>query len=142
VNDFVLPGATTSEASPILVGGDLAVQFNENPAVDALMAYLAGSSAGSEWARHGGGGFLSPKSSFDDRDYPADYLETLAGALAWTTALGFDASDQMPPAIGAGLLWREITEWVTGQQDYTTFAETGDAAFEAALEAEPPPPGS
>ena len=29
---------------------------------------------------------------------------------------GFDASDQMPGAVGSGTEWTMLTEWITGQK--------------------------
>ncbi len=133
VDWFMLPGAT-DESPPALIGGDQIVQFNREPKVDALMAYLAGPTAGASWARQGG--FLSPKSSIPASSYPEDYLRALVAALGRAPALAFDASDQMPPDIGSGLLWRRITQWVSGVLDYATFAALIDAARNADLRAQ------
>ena len=43
-----------------------------------------------------------------------------------------DASDAMPPEIGSGLLWREITDWVADAVSYEQFAATVDEAVAAA----------
>ena len=32
----------------------------------------------------------------------------------------FDASDQMPSAVGSGTFWREMVSWITGQSDEDT----------------------
>jgi hypothetical protein len=37
----------------------------------------------------------------------------------------------MPPDIGSGLLWAEITKWVGGAISYNQFAETIDTARSA-----------
>ena len=29
----------------------------------------------------------------------------------------FDGSDQMPGEVGAGSFWKQVTAWITGQQD-------------------------
>jgi len=126
VNWFVLPGVTAAPP-PLLLGGDQIVQFRRNPDVDALMAYLAGPTAGESWVREGG--FISPKVSIPASAYPEQYVKALARALAETPALGFDASDQMPPAVGSGVLWTSITSWVAGVEDYDTFANRVDAAL-------------
>jgi alpha-glucoside transport system substrate-binding protein len=125
VDWFVLPGPTAGN-SPIELGGDQIVQFRRDSDVDQLMAYLAGPTAGITWARKGG--FLSPKSSIPDSVYPEAHLIRLAGILSHAPTIVFDASDQMPPDIGSGLLWSSITEWVAGAIDYPTFAERIDAA--------------
>jgi alpha-glucoside transport system substrate-binding protein len=126
VNWFVLPG-DTSAPPPLLLGGDQIVQFRRDPSVDALMAYLAGPTAGESWVR--AGGFISPKVSIPPGAYPEQYAEALATALDESPVLAFDASDQMPPAIGSGLLWSSITRWVSGVEDFAAFAAEIDAAF-------------
>jgi alpha-glucoside transport system substrate-binding protein len=127
VDWFVLPGKTDGERPPILIGGDQVVQFRHTREVDALMAYLAGPTAGTSWVRHGG--FISPKSSIGTDNYPEDYLRALVSQLGNAPTLAFDASDQMPPDIGSGLLWRSITDWVAGVEDYATFARRIDGAL-------------
>jgi alpha-glucoside transport system substrate-binding protein len=126
VNWFVLPG-DTSAPPPLLLGGDQIVQFRRDPDVDALMAYLAGPTAGESWVREGG--FISPKVSIPPSAYPEQYAEALARALEESPVLAFDASDQMPPAVGSDLLWSSITSWVAGVEDYDTFAGEVDAAL-------------
>ena len=42
--------------------------------------------------------------------------------------VGIDASDSMEPAIGSGLLWREITKWVSGVSSHAELAERVDDA--------------
>ena len=35
----------------------------------------------------------------------------------------------MPPAIGADLVWHEITSWIAGATTFDELAETVDAAY-------------
>ncbi len=125
---FALPGASRSGTPPILIGGDNAVQFRHGPRVDALMAYLAGPTAGRSWVHRGG--FLSPKSSIPEDEYNDDYRRSLAALVDATPDLRFDASDQMPPDVGADLLWKTISEWVAGAVDYDTLARRIDRALQ------------
>jgi alpha-glucoside transport system substrate-binding protein len=127
-NWFVLPGIAAGPP-PLLLGGDQVVQFRRDPDVDALMAFLAGPTAGESWVREGG--FISPKDSIPASAYPEQYAKALAQALATAPALAFDASDQMPPAVGSGLLWTDITRWVAGTMDYDTLAGEVDTALAA-----------
>lgn len=121
---FVLPGVDV-DAAPLVIGGDEIVQFDDRPEVNDLMAFLAGADAGTSWAQ--AGGFLSAKSSIDTDQYP-DGERRFISALDTSSIQAFDASDQMPPDIGSGLLWTEITKWVGGAISYAEFAETIDAA--------------
>ena len=121
---FVLPGVAGDEP-PLVIGGDEIVQFDNRPEVNGLMAFLASSQAGAPWARSGG--FLSAKSSISEDEYP-DVERGFITALATSTVQVFDASDQMRPDIGSGLLWTEITKWVGGAISYSELAETIDTA--------------
>ena len=136
IDVFVLPG-TTDTPPPLVVGGTQAVQFNTDTDTNALMAYLASPQAASIWARQGG--FLSLNQLVPDDTYPDDHLRQLTAAFGQAPAIAFDASDQMPPAIGADLLWDRITAWVAGTDDYPTFASTID---DARATNEPPPSDS
>ncbi len=42
----------------------------------------------------------------------------------------FDASDLMPAAVGSGTEWKQLTNWITGQDDATTLS-TIDASWPA-----------
>jgi alpha-glucoside transport system substrate-binding protein len=121
---FVLPGVPPG-AAPLVVGGDLIVQFDDRPEVNGLMGFLAGAGAGTPWAQ--AGGFLSAKSSIPEGEYP-DVEQEFISVLATSPVQVFDASDQMHPDIGSGLLWAEISKWVGGAITYSEFAETIDAA--------------
>lgn len=128
---FLLPGAaaeTVPGSTPLVIGGDGIVQFNDRPEVAGLMTFLASADAGTPWARSGG--FLSAKSSIPLDVYPEVEKEFIA-LLATSDIQVFDASDQMQPEIGSGLLWPEITKWVGGGISYKKFAETIDTARKA-----------
>jgi alpha-glucoside transport system substrate-binding protein len=121
---FALPGVDADDP-PLVFGGDEIVQFDDRPEVNGLMAFLASADAGTPWVRSGG--FLSAKSSISEEEYP-EFERGFIAALATSPVQVFDASDQMPPDIGSGLLWSEITKWVGGAITYAEFAETIDAA--------------
>jgi len=46
------------------------------------------------------------------------------------TVFRFDASDMMPAAVGSDAEWKQLTAWITGQDDATTLANI-DAAWPA-----------
>lgn len=121
---FLLPGAE-SGAAPLVIGGDEIVKFNDRPEVNGLMTFLASADAGTPWTR--AGGFLSAKSSISGDEYP-DVENRFIEQLATSQVQVFDASDQMHPDVGSGLLWTEITQWVSGAVSYSEFADTIDAA--------------
>lgn len=121
---FLLPGVVAG-SPPLVIGGDEIVQFNNRPEVNELMKFLASADAGSPWTRSGG--FLSAKSSISEDEYPTVEKGFIA-ALATSQVQVFDASDQMHPDVGSGLLWAEITKWMSGAISYSELAETIDTA--------------
>jgi alpha-glucoside transport system substrate-binding protein len=127
VNWFALPDRDGTDDPPLVVGGDQAVQFRHAPEVDALMSYLANADSGISWVRDGG--FLSPKSSITAASYPQQFARRLIQLVQTSPTLEFDASDEMPPAVGSGTLWSAITDWVAGVDDYSTFAARVDTAL-------------
>ena len=46
-----------------------------------------------------------------------------------STAFLFDGSDQMPGEVGAGTFWKEMTAWISGQQDLDTTLTNIDASW-------------
>ena len=52
--------------------------------------------------------------------------------MANATSFGFDASDLMPPAVGAGAEWTELTNWISsGGADTEKVLQNIDAAWPA-----------
>jgi alpha-glucoside transport system substrate-binding protein len=126
VDFFVMPGPDLAEPSPMLIGADGLVKFSDDERVDELMAYLVSPDGGREWARRGG--YLSARTSVDLDTYYTDTDRQLAEVLLDGRELRFDASDLMPPEIGSGLLWSEITAWVAGTSSLDSFVTTIDDA--------------
>lgn len=131
VDWFLLPARSADEAPPLVVGGDLAVQFRRDEQVDALLAFLAGDEAGDSWARSGG--LISPRSSFDPANYPDDTARAFAELVVSADTLAFDASDQMPSDVGTTAFWSGITQWVAGQITFDQLAAALDDRFEQVL---------
>ena len=129
VDFFVMPGTDPAESSPMIIGADGLVQFNDDQRVDELMAYLVSPDGGREWAKRGG--YLSARTSVDPDTYYTDTDRQFAEVLLDGRELRFDASDLMPPEIGSGLLWREITAWVAGTSSLDGFVTTIDDAIAA-----------
>ena len=129
VDFFVMPGTDPAESSPMIIGADGLVQFNDDQRVDELMAYLVSPDGGREWARRGG--YLSGRTSVDLDTYYTDADRQFAEVLLDGRELRFDASDLMPPKIGSGLLWSEITAWVAGTSSIDSFVTTIDDAIAA-----------
>jgi alpha-glucoside transport system substrate-binding protein len=122
IDVFVLPGVSSEEPPPLLIGGDHAVAFSDRAIVHELMADLARSASSSVWADS-----VAPTES--EAMAQGDALTQLqAGLVAGADVLVFDGSDQMDPDFGSGLFWSEITAWVSGDISYEEMASRLDQA--------------
>lgn len=114
VDVFPLPtpeGATTGA----LGGGDLVGAFSSDENTAAVVEYLTSSEFGTN-GYSDQAIFLSPHADFDTSLYPTQFQTRGAEVVAEAEIFGFDASDQMPGAVGAGTEWSNLTEWVAGQK--------------------------
>jgi alpha-glucoside transport system substrate-binding protein len=128
----VLPGQRGDTLAPMLVGADSIVQFSDDDRVDQLMTYLVSPEGGREWAKRGG--YISARTSVDVDAYYTATDRRFAELLLDGRELRFDASDQLPPQIGAGLLWTEITAWIAGTSSLDQFVTAIDDAIAASAE--------
>jgi alpha-glucoside transport system substrate-binding protein len=127
-NVFTLPAPAGSTAG-LLGGGDIVGAFKNNGAVKKVVDYLVGKDFGSrgyakQWSAH-----LSPHKSFDASKYATPFQKAYAKSLGETQAFGFDASDQMPGAVGAGTEWSNLTQWTAGQQSLDQTLKAIDASW-------------
>ena len=114
---FYLPGKDAS-SKPVLGAGNFNVAFSDRPAVKAFQAYLASDTWANERIGTTGteGGWISANKGADPTKLktPIDKL-TVELLQDPKTQFRFDGSDQMPGAIGSNVLWKEMTDWITGQ---------------------------
>jgi len=144
--DFV-PGSVTTDLKPvegynvfpfpqvgdtanlIVGGGDIAITFEDNPAVQAFMKYLTTTKAAQIWAEQGG--FASLNKGLDPSIYPSEIEKTTAGALAKAEAFRFDMSDLQPASFGATTgqgEWKIFTDFVKNPSDIDGTAQKLEAA--------------
>jgi alpha-glucoside transport system substrate-binding protein len=114
---FYLPVTSEEHGRPVLGGGEFVAAFSDAPEVQAFQTYLASDTWANEKAKATpAGGWVSANKGLevDNLASPIDRLsaETLQDPEA---VFRFDASDQMPGAVGAGSFWTEMTAWITGQ---------------------------
>ncbi|MEO7122425.1 MAG: ABC transporter substrate-binding protein [Lacisediminihabitans sp.] len=113
VNAFVLPTPAGAVASGTLGGGDIVGAFKNNAAVKEVMAYLLGNFGthgyDKQWTAA-----LSPHNNYPTSNYSSPFQTIASKAVASAKVFGFDASDQMPGAVGAGTEWTNLTEWTAG----------------------------
>jgi alpha-glucoside transport system substrate-binding protein len=128
---FVLPGTDADEPAPLVVGSDTIVPFRTRPQVESVLRFLTTTDSVATWV--GAGGFLSPLGGVDDDAYP-DAERLIADRIAGTETVVLDASDSMPPDIGADLFLTEITGWIAGTESYEDMAIALDEARTAPTE--------
>ncbi len=116
VGVFGFPPATAGGDDPVLGGGDLAALFSpKNEAARKILQYMSGKDFGGAAAKKGN--YISPHKDFDQSNYPNDVVRQAANVAYEASAFAFDGSDQMPGAVGSGSFWREMTAWISGQQN-------------------------
>lgn len=129
---FPLPGPAAAEpgtSPPLVVGGQLIVAFTADPDEAAVLEALTGPATSSALAA--AGGFLSPRLDLDPDGYARPLERDLAARLRTAEVLRFDASDQMPPAVGVDAFWTGMAAYLGGAQLVPTL-EAIDAAWPSA----------
>jgi alpha-glucoside transport system substrate-binding protein len=113
---FYLPPIDAAQGSPVLVAGDTlmvptpAGGAEVRPEVKAVAQFLATPYGPKAWIDIGSG---IAANSTTPPDWYQSYKQGIAGDIvANATAVGFDASDLMPPAVGAGTFWSKMVEWI------------------------------
>ncbi len=108
---------------PVIGGGEIMGVFSDRPEVRELVRYMLSPDYGSTLA--GSTTFISANQRFDTSRYaPFErrQAELIDAALASDT-FRFDASDLMPPKIGADLLWKDMMR----------YAEEGPSSLDSIL---------
>lgn len=123
------PPATAGGENPVLGGGDLAILMNDSDAAKQAMQFLAEPDIGNEAAPNSS--FLSPHKTFDVSLYPNETSRDIAQVAYESTDFLFDGSDAMPAEVGAGSFWKEMTAWISGQQELDATLTNIDASWPA-----------
>lgn len=118
VGVFGFPPAEAGGENPVLGGGDLAVLMSDTKDAEEVMTFLAATDVGNEAAPNSS--FISPHKDFDLTLYPNKITKAVAAVGYGATTFLFDGSDQMPGEVGAGSFWKEMTAWISGDQDLDT----------------------
>jgi alpha-glucoside transport system substrate-binding protein len=101
IDFFPFPEINPEHGTPLLGAGDVAVAFENNEDVKALMEFLASEEAGTEWVSTGA--IVSPNKAVDLSAYPNDLVRKEAEQVQNAEVFKFDGSDLLPGALG--------TEW-------------------------------
>jgi alpha-glucoside transport system substrate-binding protein len=116
VGVFVLPPVEDGyDGTPLLGAGDIAAAFTNDTDVQQVMEFIGSEDFGAEWAE--AGGWLSPHKTFDTSLYSDDLTRHLAELAQEADVFRFDASDLMPPEVGAGTFWDQMVAWTAGEVD-------------------------
>lgn len=115
---FGFPPAESGGDNPVMGGGDLATLLEDNEDSRAVMEILADVDLGTEAAPESS--FISPHTEFDTSLYPSDLTRQIADVAYQADPFLFDGSDLMPGEVGAGSFWKEMTAWISEQQDLDT----------------------
>jgi alpha-glucoside transport system substrate-binding protein len=92
--------------------------LNDRPEVRAFAEFLATPEGLEGWIKSVG--VLSPNVKVPAEWYASNYKLKVANTIATgATAIGFDASDLMPPAVGQGSFWTEISDWANSNGSNT-----------------------
>jgi alpha-glucoside transport system substrate-binding protein len=119
VGVFAMPG-TSPDSKPVLGGGDMAGLFSaDNDAAKQTLEYLT-STEFQDAAIAQSDSYMAPRTDADLSGYQSETARTFATIQNEATEWRFDGSDQMPGEVGSGSFWREMTSWISGQQDAQT----------------------
>jgi alpha-glucoside transport system substrate-binding protein len=127
-NYFNFPSINGSKPS-VLAGGDIVTMLKDSPAARALIKYLATPAAATIWAKRGG--FGSPNKDVKASAYPDPLQRKAALALAHTTPLRFDMSDQQPASFGATTgqgEWKIFQDFVNNPKNVASIARQLEVA--------------
>lgn len=124
---MAFPPAEAGGENPVLGGGDLAVLMSDSEDAKTAMNLLASADIGKDAAPVSS--FISPFKDFDASLYPSDTTRAIAKVAYDSTAFLFDGSDSMPPEVGAGSFWKEMTAWLNGDEDIDTALQNIDDSW-------------
>jgi alpha-glucoside transport system substrate-binding protein len=122
-NVFAFPSINDSPPS-VVGGGDLVIAFDDSPATQAFVEYLATPEAHEIWA--GLGGFSSANQNVDASAYPDPITGETATAIGEAETFVFDLSDVQPSEFGATEgqgLWKLFQDFVANPDDIDGIAE-------------------
>ena len=126
---FYLPTMNSTYGTPVEGGGEFTVAFSSDPAVQAVQTYLSSP----EWATtrvNIAPGWVSANNGVPASAY-TDPIDKLSAQLLTDpkATFRFDASDQMPSAVGAGAEWKQFTAWFAEGKSTDAVLKAIDAAW-------------
>lgn len=107
--------------APVLGAGTLAFITKEGDAARAFIDFLKTPLAHEVWMAQSG--FLTPMTSVNSDVFGDPTLRKMNDILLSATTFGFDASDLMPGAVGAGSFWTGMVDYAGGKDAAAVAAE-------------------
>ncbi|UDY24624.1 ABC transporter substrate-binding protein [Nocardioides sp. Kera G14] len=121
---FYEPSADAS-TKPVEGGGEFVAAFNDKPETQAFQTYLSTDTWANEKAKATpDGGWVSANKGLDPNNLTSPIDKLSAQILQDPNAVfRFDASDLMPGDVGSGSFWKQMVNWITGQDTQKTLDE-------------------
>ena len=124
---FYLPPITTTYGKPFEGAGDIYAVFNDRPEVRAVIQYFTMGESLKTWIQ--AGGVIAPQNDVPLDWYTDPVTKKVTQTIQQATSIRFDASDQMPPEVGSGTFWTQITAYVAGAVTLDTALQNIDASW-------------
>jgi alpha-glucoside transport system substrate-binding protein len=109
---FYFPPIDPALGNPVLGGGTVVTITKDSPATRKFLEFLMTPLAHELWMAQPG--FLTPLKSANLDAYSSEVLRKQGEILVNADTFGFDGSDLMPGAIGAGAFWTGMVDYVNG----------------------------
>lgn len=122
---FYFPPINEEMGRPVLGGGTLITITKDSPATRTFLKFLTTPLAHELWMAQPG--FLTPHKGANLELYSSDVLRKQGEILVNADTFGFDGSDLMPGAIGAGAFWTAMVNYVGGASVDEVTQEVQDA---------------
>ncbi|MCP3974267.1 MAG: carbohydrate ABC transporter substrate-binding protein [bacterium] len=128
---FRFPSVSEEFADSAMGGGDYVAALADNQRVRQVMRFMVSKRFG-KYAIADGPGWILPNLRFNTAHYAdgftQEWAEIVRAAIA-TDTFRFDASDLMPPEIGADLFWTGVTDILDGVKTIPEVLFEIDAAW-------------
>jgi len=128
---FYLPPINDAQGPAALGSADTLMVLADRPEVRAVAQFLSTPQGIQRWIEQGSA--ISANNKTPAAWYESFYkLDVASKIVNGASYLGFDASDLMPPAVGAGAFWTQSVEWIRANGTNTdAVLQAIDAAWPA-----------
>ncbi len=122
IDFFYFPSYAEKDlGKPVLGAGTLFVITQDSPVAQAFLEFLQTPIAHEIWMAQTG--FLTPHKGVNTEVYGDPTLKKMGDILLQADTFRFDGSDLMPGAVGAGVFWTGMVDFVGGKEAATVAGE-------------------